>query len=72
MATTIQVSAQLVGALKSRKIYEKESYEELLWGLLEDTMELNAQTKREIALARKQFKEGKFYSFDSVKRDAGL
>ena len=33
MATTIQVSEQLVDTLKKRKQYGKESYEEVIWDL---------------------------------------
>ena len=72
MATTIQVSERLLEELKERKLYEKESYEELLWDLLEDTMELSEETKKELALYRKQAKEGKTHSFESIKKELGL
>jgi len=45
MATTIQVSVNLLEELKNRKMYEKESYEELIWSLLEDTEELSEELK---------------------------
>ena len=72
MATTIQVSERLLEELKERKLYEKESYEELLWDLLEDTMELSEETKKELALSRKQAKEGKTHSLESIKKELGL
>ena len=52
MATTIQISKELLKKLKERKMYEKESYEEVIWDLLEDTMELSEQTKKNIKKAQ--------------------
>jgi len=68
MATTIQVSPQLLQTLKQRKQYDKESYEEVIWDLVEDTLELNNQAKRDIAYARQEIKEGKFYTHEQVKK----
>ena len=72
MATTIQVSKQLVDTLKIRKQYDKESYEEVIWDLVEDTMEVNEETKKEIARARADIKAGKFYTHKQVKMKWGL
>ena len=46
MATTIQISEKLLKELKARKVFEKESYEDLIWNLLEDNMEVNDETKK--------------------------
>ncbi len=72
MATTIQVSEQLVDALKTRKQYDKESYEEVIWNLVEDTMEINEETKREMEQARADIKAGKFYTHEQIKKKMGL
>lgn len=72
MATTIQVSEQLVNTLKKRKQYDKESYEEVIWDLVEDTMELNEETKRDVEQARAEIKAGKFYTHEQVKKELGL
>ena len=72
MVTTIQVSEQLVNTLKQRKQYDKESYEEVIWDLVEDTMELNEETKRNVEQARAEIKEGKFYTHEQVKKKLGL
>lgn len=69
MVTTIQISDNLLGKLKEMKIHEKESYENLLWDLIEDSMELSEETKRNIAVSKKQIKEGKFHRWEDVKRD---
>ncbi|MBS3116969.1 hypothetical protein J4421_05225 [Candidatus Woesearchaeota archaeon] len=72
MATTIQVSEKLLTTLKQRKLYEKESYEEVLWNLMEDTMELNEETKRDIAQARTEIKVGKVHTHQQVKKKLRL
>lgn len=72
MATTIQVSEELLNSIKERKIYEKESYEEVIWSLLEDSMELNKEAKLSVEQARAEIKAGKFYTHEQVKRKLGL
>jgi predicted transcriptional regulator len=68
MATTIQVSKELKERLALRKESKKDRYEDVIWDLLEDTMELNEQTKKEIENARKEFQQGKFISHAQLKR----
>ena len=72
MATTIQISGNLLDTLKKRKLYEKESYEEVIWNLIEDSLEINEGTKREIDQARADIKSGKFYTHEQVKKRLGL
>lgn len=72
MATTIQVSETLQQELTKRKAYDKETYEEIIWNLIEDTQELSAETKKEIEQARKEIKEGKVYTHEQVKKALGL
>tara|TARA_Y100000310_G_scaffold269373_1_gene282527 strand:+ start:212 stop:430 length:219 start_codon:yes stop_codon:yes gene_type:complete len=72
MVTTIQVSQELKEQLAFRKVSEKDSYEEIIWDLLEDTMELNEQTKKEINIARKEFKQGKFMTHSQLKKELRL
>jgi len=68
METTIQISKELQTNLKKRKLYEKESYEEVIWDLLEDTMELSEQTKRDIAEAEADIKAGRVHTLEEVKK----
>lgn len=72
MATTIQISEQLLKELKQKKIYEKESYEEIIWNLLEDSMELSEETKKHIEQSRKEIEQGKTTSLAEVKKKLGL
>lgn len=70
--TTIQVSQELVSELKDRKMSDNESYEEVIWDLIEDTLELSEETKKEIKQAEEEFKQGKFYTHEEVKKELGL
>jgi len=70
-ATTIQVSEDLVEVLKTRKMYSKESYEDLIWGLIEDTMELSEETKRRIEQSEKEIERGETVSFNEIKKKLG-
>lgn len=70
--TTIQVSSELVKQLIGRKMYDNESYEDIIWDLLEDSMELSEETKKRVEASAKQIKEGKFYTHAQVKKELGL
>ncbi|MBI3190545.1 hypothetical protein HYZ41_02475 [archaeon] len=70
--TTIQISKKLQSNLKDMKLHEKESYEDIIWNLVEDSMELSEETKKEIEISRKQIKDGKVYSLEEVEKEAGL
>lgn len=72
MATTIQVSEHLLSKLKKRKVHDKESYEELIWDLLEDTMELSEQTKINIKQSENEIKQGKTVPLSEIKKKLGL
>jgi hypothetical protein len=71
MVTSIQVSEDLKKALEKRK-FSSETYEEVIWDLLEDTMELSEETKRRITQSRKEYAEGKTVSMAEVKKQLGL
>jgi len=75
MATTIQISSELLEKLQLMKINIKESYEELIWDLIEDRMELSEETKKAIAEYEKDKKNGNwknFSTFDEVKKRMGI
>ena len=72
MPTTIQVSEKLQKELTKRKMYDKETYEEVIWDLMEDTIELDEETKKELSQARQEIKEGKYHTMDEVKKELGL
>jgi len=64
MSTTIQISNSVKQNLDKMKIFERETYNELIENMIEDNLELNEKTKREIEEARK----GKSLSHEEVKR----
>ncbi len=68
MATSIQISEDIHKELVKRKFFEKETYEEVIWDLVEDSQELNKQTKKEIAHARAEIEAGKFHTLAEVKK----
>ena len=72
MATTIQISTDLLEELRNRKMYAKESYEEVIWDLLEDTMELSEETKRNIKEAEADIKAGRTVTLAQVKKELGI
>lgn len=72
MATTIQISERLQVELNKRKFFDRETYEEIIWGIMEDTMELSEETKKEMAEARIEIKKGKFVTLSEAKKELGL
>ncbi|MBX8638228.1 MAG: hypothetical protein KIY11_07740 [Thermoplasmata archaeon] len=72
MPTTIQISEKLQKELTKRKLYDKETYEDVIWDLIEDTLELSEETKRDLAQARQEIKEGKFHTPEEVKKQLDL
>ena len=69
MATTIQITQELQNELIERKVIDSETYEEVIWDLIEDCMEISAETKKEIETARKEIKQGKVFTLDQVKQE---
>jgi len=72
MATSIQISENLQKELVKIKLFDKETYEEVIWNLIEDSQELSEQTKRELAQARAEIKAGKYHTMAEVKKELGL
>jgi hypothetical protein len=72
MDTTIQISKSLQKELLKRKFFNKETYEEVIWDMIEDTKELSDQTKKELAQARAEVKAGKVHKLAKVKKELGL
>jgi len=72
METSIQISRELLEKLKIMKMSEKESYENIIWDLLEDRMELSEQSKINIEKSRNEIKEGKTVSIEDMKKKLSL
>ena len=76
MTTTIQISESLQDQLIQRKLFKGESYEDVIWDLVEDSLELSEETKRHIqeyeTNSEKWFKEGKFKTLGQIKKEKAL
>jgi len=72
MATTIQISDDVKKVLDKMRIFQRETYNELIMNLLEDNMRINEKTKRELEEARKEIKLGKTISHEEIKKRLGL
>ena len=53
-------------------MYDKESYEEVIWDALEDSMELSDETKKRIKIAEEDIKADRVYSLEDVKKELGI
>jgi hypothetical protein len=72
MATTIQISKDLQQELVERKLFDSESYEEVIWDMMEDISELSEETKKAIRASETEIKEGKTVSLEEVKKNLGM
>ncbi|MEA3457377.1 MAG: hypothetical protein U9R21_01715 [Candidatus Thermoplasmatota archaeon] len=69
MDTTIQISNALKKELLKRKFFNRETYEEVIWDLMEDNQVLSEQTKKEIAQSRAEYKAGKTHNLAEIKKE---
>lgn len=72
MVTSIQISEELKRILSKKKLSERETYENIIWNLLEDNMELNEQTKKELEESRKEIKDGKAITLTQLKKELNI
>ena len=72
MVTTIQVSKDLLTKLKKLKLSEKESYENVIWDLVEDREEISEETKRKIERAEEDIKHGRVHKWEDVKKELNI
>lgn len=68
MPTTIQISDNVKQRLDKMKIFERETYNGVIENMIEDNLELNDKTKKEIEEARK----GRTFSHEEVGKMLGL
>jgi predicted transcriptional regulator len=68
MATTIQITDNMKLRLDKMKMFDRETYNEILERMMEDDLELNEKTRNEIEEAKK----GRSISHEEVKKLLGL
>jgi predicted CopG family antitoxin len=72
METTIQISSELLKNLKAMKVHDKESYEDLIWDLIEDRLVFSEETKKNIEQSEREIKEGRVHKWNAVKKELGI
>lgn len=70
--TTIQITYALKKMLDDMKLFYRETYNDVIEMLVEDSKELSAETKKEIEKARLEISKGKFKTHEQVKAELGL
>jgi len=69
METTIKVSRDVKAHLDRMKIFERETYNDIIEVLIEDNLELNERTHKELT---ERMKNPKLISHEEVKKRLGL
>ena len=69
MPTTIQISDPVKKSLEKMKIFKRETYNDVIENLIEDNLELNGKTKKELEERRKN---PEFISHEEVGKILGL
>ena len=69
---TIPVSEDLLEELEKRRVFEEDGCEDIIWDVLEESMELSEETKKDIKQSMKEIEEGKIISLEDLKRELGF
>ena len=68
----LTISKELQQALDRRKVFDEDTYEDVIWDLFESQMELSEKTKQSIKRSQKEFRLGKYFSSEEIKRRLSL
>ena len=72
MVTTIQIKEDTKSILTQMKLFERETYNDVLERLIEDVHELNDETKKEIESAINEIKSGKYITHEKLAEEMGF
>ena len=72
MVTTIQIKEDVKSTLTQMKLFERETYNDVLERLIEDVQELNMETKKEIESAIKEIESGKYLTHENLAKEMGF
>jgi predicted transcriptional regulator len=72
MVTTIQIDEDIKAVLNQMKIFDRETYNDVLERLIEDVHELNDTTKKEIESALKEIENGKYITHEDLAEELGF
>ena len=70
--TTIQISSETKAKLDKMKISARDTYNDVIENLIEDSMTLSDETKKEIEESIEEYKQGKVSKLAEVKKDLGM
>ena len=70
--TTIRISLELEKELTKLRKNDNESYEEVIWSLIEDSQELSDEARADLKEAEEDVREGRVFTLDQVKKELGL
>ena len=70
--TTIQVSKKIKDMLEKLKISSRDSYNDVIEQLIEDSQELSEEAIKDIEAALEDVKQGRIISHEEVKRRMGF
>jgi predicted transcriptional regulator len=70
--TTIQISTDTKAKLDKMKISSRDTYNDVIENLIEDSMTLSDETKKEIEESMEEYKHGKVFTLAEVKKDLGM
>jgi predicted transcriptional regulator len=72
MVTTIQIKEDIKATLNQMKLFERETYNDVLERLIEDVQELNEKTRLEIESALREIESGKFVTHEKLATELGF
>jgi len=72
MTTTIQVEETVRDALTRIKVHRRETYNDVIERLLEDQLQLNEETERDIKKGLRAVKAGRYKTHEEVGRELGF
>ena len=70
--TTMRVSNKLIEALTKLKIDNRETYEEIIWDLIDPYLELSKEVKDSLKEAERDLERGETTSFEDLKKKHGF
>jgi predicted transcriptional regulator len=72
MATTIQISDNVQRVLQDMKLFNRETYNDVIGRMIEDNLELTEATKKEIEAAKTRISRGDYLTHEEVERRLGI
>ncbi len=72
MVTTIQIKDDIKSILTQMKLFERETYSDVIERLIEEVQELNEETKKEIESSIKEINSGRYIKHEDLAKEMGF